>query len=144
MSISLTSFAPENLVSRDRFGSPVPRQPAHLHTQAEFGAYLRDSSRFPRRHPYIYLNCQTTPSVQSRVYRLITQLRIDGVYCRESAGIGPVNAIQSSSKRMLPWQVTMDQLKCASSPPHYYWYEVGMLIVPRHWCKVAIVSQTYH
>ena len=29
---SLTSFAPENLVSRDGFGSPVPRQLAHLHT----------------------------------------------------------------------------------------------------------------
>ena len=28
-------FAPEKLVSRDGFGSPVPRQPAHLHTQAE-------------------------------------------------------------------------------------------------------------
>ena len=25
-------FAPENLVSRDGFGSPVPRQPAHLRT----------------------------------------------------------------------------------------------------------------
>ena len=37
-------FAPENLVSRDEFGSPVPRQPAHLHAQAEYGAYLRDSS----------------------------------------------------------------------------------------------------
>ena len=42
---------PENLVSRDGFGRSVPRQPAHLHTQAEsFGAYLRDSSRVPRRH----------------------------------------------------------------------------------------------
>ena len=30
-------FAPENLVSRDGFGSPVPRQPPHLHhTQAAF------------------------------------------------------------------------------------------------------------
>ena len=27
--ISLSTFAPENLVSRDGFGSPVPRQPAH-------------------------------------------------------------------------------------------------------------------
>ena len=44
-------FVPENLVSRDRFGSPIPRQPAHLHTQAESGAYLWDSSRVPRRHP---------------------------------------------------------------------------------------------
>ena len=40
---------PENLVSRDGFGSPVPRQPAHLHTQAESGAYLQNSSRVPRR-----------------------------------------------------------------------------------------------
>ena len=32
-------------MSRDGFGSPVQCQPAHLHTQAEFGAYLRDSSR---------------------------------------------------------------------------------------------------
>ena len=37
--ISLSTFVPENLVSRDGFGSPVPRQPAHLHTQAESGAY---------------------------------------------------------------------------------------------------------
>ena len=40
----LTPFAPENLVSRYGFGSSVPRQPAHLHTQAEYGAYLRDCS----------------------------------------------------------------------------------------------------
>ena len=36
MNISLSAFAPENLVSRDGFGSPIPRQPAHhLHTQAK-------------------------------------------------------------------------------------------------------------
>ena len=51
MNISLSAFAPENLVWRDGFGSPVPRQPAHLHTQAESGACLRDSSRVPRRRP---------------------------------------------------------------------------------------------
>ena len=55
MNISLSTFAPENLVSRDGFGSPVPRQPAHLHTQAESGAYLWDFSRVPRRRPFIYL-----------------------------------------------------------------------------------------
>ena len=43
---------PENLVSRDGFSRPVPRQPAHPHTQAESGAYLRDSSRVPRRCPF--------------------------------------------------------------------------------------------
>ena len=80
---------PENLVSRDGFGSPIPRQPAHLHTQAESGVHLRDSSRVPRRRPFIYLN-RHTPSGQSRVYR-VTQLRTDGVHCREFAGTGPVN-----------------------------------------------------
>ena len=31
----LSPCVPENLVSRDGFSCPVPRQPAHLHTQAE-------------------------------------------------------------------------------------------------------------
>ena len=40
MDISLSAFAPENLVSRDGFGSPVPRQkPDHLHIWAESGAF---------------------------------------------------------------------------------------------------------
>ena len=56
INISLSAlFAPENLVSRDGFGSPAPRQPAHLHTQAESGAHLRDTSRVPRRRPFIYI-----------------------------------------------------------------------------------------
>ena len=39
MNISLSPFARDRKVSRDGFGSPVPRQPAHLHTQSESGAY---------------------------------------------------------------------------------------------------------
>ena len=89
MNISPSPFAPENLVSRDGFGSPVLRQAAHLHTRAESGAYLHDFFRFPRRRPFFYLN-RHTPSGQFRVYR-VTQLRTDGVHCRESAGTGPVN-----------------------------------------------------
>ena len=50
----LSEFALENLGSRDGFGSPAPRQPAHLHTEAESRAYLRDSSRVPRRRPFMY------------------------------------------------------------------------------------------
>ena len=71
-------------------GSAVPSRVSLLifHTQAESGAYSRDSSRFPRRRPFIYFN-RHTPSGQSRVYR-ITQVRTDGVHCRESAGTGPV------------------------------------------------------
>ena len=37
----------------DGFGNPVLHQSAHLHTQAESGAYLRNSSRVPRRRPFI-------------------------------------------------------------------------------------------
>ena len=36
--IPLFPCVPENLVSRDGFSRPVPRQPAHLHTQAESSA----------------------------------------------------------------------------------------------------------
>ena len=87
--ISLSAFAPENLISRDDFGGPVPRQPAHLHTHAGSMLTLWDSSRFPPRRPFIYLN-HHTPSGQSRVYR-VTQLHTDSVHRRESAGTGPVN-----------------------------------------------------
>ena len=42
--IPLSPCVPENLVSRDGFSRPVPRQPAHLHTQAESGAYCKHCS----------------------------------------------------------------------------------------------------
>ena len=56
INISLSPFAPENLVSRDGFSSPVPRQRAHLGTWAESGAYLRDPSRIPRLRLFIYFS----------------------------------------------------------------------------------------
>ena len=37
---------------------------------------------------------------------------------------------QGSSERVLPWQITMDQLIFASLSHTHYWYEVGMLKVP--------------
>ena len=93
MNISLSAlFVPENLVSRDGFGSLVPRQPAHLHSPTESGDYtygippkFRDGV-----HLMIFISNRHTPLGQSRVYR-VTQLRTDGVHCRESAGTGPVN-----------------------------------------------------
>ena len=53
MNIPLSPCVPENLVSRDGFSRPVPRQTAHPHTQAKTGAYSRDSSRVPRRRPFM-------------------------------------------------------------------------------------------
>ena len=127
MNISLSAFAPENLVSRDRFGSPVLRQPAHLHTQAEYGAYLRDSSRVLRRRPFIYLKppyaIVSVPSSSGHAiaYRWFSLPRV-----RRHRASKP----QGSSERVLSWQVTMDQIICASISQTHYWYEVGMLKIP--------------
>ena len=87
MNTPLSPCVPENLVSRDGFSRPVPRQPAHLHTQAESGAYLRDSSRVPRRRPFM----RPPYAIGSVPSYRVTQLRTDGVHCREFAGTGPVS-----------------------------------------------------
>ena len=67
---SLSLFAPESLVSRDGFGSPVPRQPVRLHTLAESGAYLRDSFGFPRRRPFIYIDDRLGITYHVRSYQV--------------------------------------------------------------------------
>ena len=67
-------------------------------------------------------------SGQSRVHR-VTQLRADGVHCRESADTGPVvlKVVPVTGAAIL--QVTADQKMCASlNPRPLLWYEVGMLI----------------
>ena len=126
---------PENLVSRDGFSRPVPRQPAHLHTQAESGAYLRDSSRVPRRRPFMKppYAIGSVPSLWGRAiaYR-----------CRSLPRVHPHRASkpQGSFERVLPWQVTMDQLICASLSHPHYWYEVGMLKVPADVYLVPILE----
>ena len=56
------------MVSRDVFGSPVPRQPVRLHTQAESGAYLRDSSRH-RGGVHLFIYDRHTPT-----QRMVVQL----------------------------------------------------------------------
>ena len=107
MNISLSAFASENLVSRD--GSTVPSrgQPAHLHTQAESNAYLRDSSQVPRVSGHaIACRWRSLP----RVRRLVNLKVVPNECC-----LG---------------RFTMDQLKYASLSHTHYWYEVGMLKVP--------------
>ena len=125
MNIPLSPCVPENLVSRDGFSRPVPRQPAHLHTQAESSAYLRDSSRVPRRRPYeTAIRHRVSPEFigsRSCVPRWRSLPRV-----RRHRASKP----QGSSERMLPWQITMDQLIFASLSHTHYWYEVGMLKVP--------------
>ena len=109
--ISLSAFAPENLVSRDGFGSPVPRQPARLHTQAESSTYLRDSSRVPRRRPFIYFKPPYVIGPVSSLSGHVIAYRWRSLpIVRRHRASKP----QGSSERVLPWQIIMDQLICAS------------------------------
>ena len=125
MNIPLSPCVPENLVSRDGFSRPVPRQPAHLHTQADFGAYLRDSSRVPRRRPFMKppyaIGSVPSLSGHANAYRWRSLPRV-----RWHRASKP----QGSSEQRLPWQVTMDQLICAFLSHTHYRYKVGMLKVP--------------
>ena len=127
MNISLSPCVPENLVSRDGFGRPVPRQLSHLHTQAESGAYLRGSSRVPRRRPFMKppYAMGSVPSLSGHAiayrWRSLPRVRRHRAWPSKPQG---------SSERVLPWQVTMDQLILPSLSHTHYWYEVGMLKVP--------------
>ena len=140
INISLSTCAPENLVLRDGFGSPVPRQPAHLHTQAESSAYLRDSSRVPRRRPFIYFKPSyaigSVPNLSGHAiaYRWRPLPRVHRHRTSKPQG---------SSKRVLPGQVTMDQLMCAPLSHSHYWYEVDMLKVPAHVTMKDTYIQTF-
>ena len=105
MNIPLSPCVPENLVSRDGFSPPVPRQPAHLHAQAESGAYLRGSSRVPRRRPFMKppYAIGSVPSLSGHAiaYRWLSLPRVRRHWASKPQG---------SSERVLPWQVTMGQL----------------------------------
>ena len=57
--------------------------PLVLHTQAEYDAYSRDSSRFPCRRSSILLTA--------------TQVRTDGVNCRKSVGTWPLSLFNVES-----------------------------------------------
>ena len=136
--IPLSPCVPENLVSRDGFSRPLPRQPAHLHTQAESGAYSRDSSRVPRRRPFMKppYAIGSVPSLSGHAiaYRWRSLPRV-----RRHRASKP----QASSERVLPWQITMDQLIFASLSHTHYWYEVGMLKVPAVYMYVCIYICIY-
>ena len=136
MNISLSAYALENLVSQDGFGSPVPRQSTHLHTQAESGAYLRDSSCVPRRRPFMYLKppyaIRPVPSLTG--HALVCRWRPLPRVHRHRA-----SEPQGSSEQVMPWQVTMDQLIFASLSHTHYWYEVGMLKVSTYLLSEALV-----
>ena len=102
MVIYLSAFAPENFVS-------LLISILRLNLVLTYGI----PPEF-RGGVHLFISNRHTPLGQCRFYRVM-QLRTDAVHCRESAGTGPVNLKVVSSNRLLPWQVTRDQLICASS-----------------------------
>ena len=98
--IPLSPYVPENLISWDGFSRPVPRQPAHIHTQAESGDYLyvRDSSRVPRRRTFVKAPyaIEPVPSLSGHAiaYRWRSLPRV-----RRHRASKP----QGSFERVLPW-----------------------------------------
>ena len=145
MNIPLSPCVPENLVSRDGFSRPVPRQPVHLHTQAESGAYLRDYSRVPRRRPFIKppYAIGSVPSLagHANAYRWRSLPRVPSLSGHAIAYTWRslprvrrhrASKPQGSSERVLPSQNTMDQLIFTSLSHTHYWNEVVMLKVPAY------------
>ena len=93
----LSPCVPENLVSRDGFSRPVPRQPAHLHTQAESGVYLRDSSRIPRRRP-LMKPPHAIGSVPSLPGRTIAYCTTTGnIGCRDKSSLHGIKRVPQCS-----------------------------------------------
>ena len=109
MNIPLSPRVPKNLVSRDGLSRTVPRQPAHLHTKAESGAYLRDSSRVPRRRPDVYFKSPyaigSVPSLSDHAiaYRWRSLPRV-----RRHRASKP----QGSSERVLPQLFSCLETNC--------------------------------
>ena len=77
MNFSRSPLAPENLVSQDGFGRPVPRQPAHSPHSGRIWSLL--TGFLPISAAASIDLYRQPPSGQSRVYR-VTQLRTDGVH----------------------------------------------------------------
>ena len=73
-----------------------------------------------------------TPSGQSRVYRVTTQLRTDGVHCRESAGTGPVNlkVVPNGCCLVLAGHYGPINMRLSFPHPLILGYEACMLKVP--------------
>ena len=108
-------------------GSSVPRQPDHLYTQAESGAYLLTTglllissaaSIYLFKPPYAIVS---VPSVSCHAiacrWRSLARVR----WCRASKP-------QRSSSNVCCLCITMGQLICASLSHTHYWYEVGIRI----------------
>ena len=85
---------------------------------------------------HLFILNRRTALGQPRVYR-VTQLQWRSL---PRAHRHRSSKPQGSSKRVLHWQVTMEQLLCASLSHTHYWYEVGILKVRTNCWQESIFS----
>ena len=131
MNISLSAFAPENLASRDgprETGSAVTSRVSLLISILRLNLVLTYGIPPEFRggvHSYLKptyaIGSVPSSSGHAIAHRWCSLPRVR----RHRA-----SKHQGSSERVLPWQITMDQLICASLSHTHYWYENGMLKVP--------------
>ena len=116
MDISPSRFAPENLVSRDRFGRPVPHQPAHSPQSGRIRCLLTGfllisaaASIYLFKPPYAI---GSVPSLSGHAiaYRWRSLPRVRGHRASSPQGSSSNGCFLCRS----PW----DQLMCASLFPH--------------------------
>ena len=142
--IPLSPCVSENLVSRDGFSpSPCPRACLRIWSH-ETGSAV--PSRVSLLISMLRLNLVLTygipPEFRGGVHMMKPPYAIGSVPSLSGHAIAyrwrslprvrrhRASKLQGSSERVLPWQITMDQLIFASLSHTHYWYEVGMLKVP--------------
>ena len=119
MNLSLSAFVPENLISRDGLGSPsrvsLPISILRLNLVFTYG--------IPPEFRGGIIRHRVSPEfIGSRNCAPMT-------FTAESPS-ARASKPQGSFERVLPWQVTMEQLMFASLSHTHYWHEVGILKVP--------------
>ena len=118
MNISMSPFAPENLVSRDGFGCPVPRQPARSPLRLYLNRLIVLTDGIPstfRGSVHLFIPLIAISSVQSLPGHAVAY---QWLHCRESAGTGPVVLKVVPVTGAAFSGFTIDQFLCASLFPN--------------------------
>ncbi|CAM9275479.1 unnamed protein product, partial [Ascophyllum nodosum] len=113
--IALPPYVPENLVSRDWFSRPVPRQPAHDIPILRLNLVLTYFGIPPEFRGGVHYETDIRHRVGPEFIGSPRNNCVPMAFTvprarRRSASSKP----QGSSERVLPWQATIDQLICAS------------------------------
>ena len=113
MNIPLSWYASENLISRDGFSRPVPRQPAHSILRLN----LVLTHGIPPDFCAASIYCFKPPYAIGSVPSLSSHEFAHRWHSLSRVRWHRAGKPQGSSKRMLSWQVTMDHAHCHFTVP---------------------------